>query len=322
MKYLVFHSWIHSFSNTHMCRDNADKFEFSRLLANTCLDSDCGLFAFDSLYTHLHYLYGLRWHERFEPPAGWDVIQIKKFNHLLRRRYGAYFRRKYPLHNGPIFALDNDNFTEAGNPDAFTYKMKYVHHNSTNARIFEVYEDNAFCSYPLYLSAFIENPEFQNLPAIQHVSTSPDYLPIYKALDMNFALRQYRAQSHAIRVNKFVKQHVSHLYYKIRSAHYRHEALGLMPFFDSPDLLQISNTRGHKVMRFIDDINGAEDLQNFLSFFPVGNLDPHGAFALIRENFPCEFTEFIVAIGKHMGLKPLSRATGICRGSLRKLITK
>lgn len=336
IRYFSFHVWIHGFGSQSLCRDDADKFEMVRTLAKTCLDTDRGLFGYDALHTHLHFMFGLRWGAREDPPAGWAVVQIKDFCHLLRRRYGAYFRHRYPHFKGDLFAREHDNFTASGNPDAFVAQLKYLHHNSVGARIFDVYEENPFCSFPLYLSAFVHNPEIQNVPIVRAVSQNPAYLPIYDALDMEYALGQFRGHFDQ-RVRNFIKQHESYLQYRSRNAQHRHNQLGVGTLFRDADALQIANTSGHQVLRLIDQINGRkselllsgasspqEASDTFRSFFPFDEdtVDVKKHFLHIRDQYPDAFQKFIQALGQTCTQRGLSAMTGICRANIKTLLTQ
>jgi len=278
---------------------------------------------------------GFRWYERNDPPEGWGETQVRDFSHLLRRRLGTYFRGRYPHFKGDLFARDPNNFTLAGNPDAFQAQAKYVHHNSVHARIFDVYEENPFCSFPLYLSAFVHNPEVQALPAVQRVKGDPGFLPIYEALDMEYAIGQYPGHFDK-RVRTFMRQHLTNLNYKNRNAARRHDELGVGPLFRGLDALQIANTSGHQAKRLIDQINGRKseillaggeldlppDLFNAFTSCFSPDADAKHIFSRIREQYPAEFWAFLECMGKRVGIKPTSRETGVHRATIRKLLTQ
>ena len=307
---------------------------------------------YDILNTHSHYVVGLKWGQRYEAPSDWKEKTLKEFIHLVNRRYGCYFRNKYPGFSGPLFQRIGNNYAEKSCNDQFMNAMSYAHANSCEAHIYSVYEDNPFCSFALYLASYIQNPEFQELPVIKHVTTSPDYLNVFNAVDFEYVISQYDPKSFKNGVLKFSKHHYRVLYKVNKNSTERQKVLGIWPLIQNLknlDALQIYKTKGHKINIFIDSINGTKsnaqikkvnsrrtkennedardtgDTENikeyFRTFCAFFTNEPYGKDALIsiRKAHPATFKSFVNEMTQIGSERLISKLAFVYRKTLRKM---
>ena len=299
-----------SLEKIRLFKDDEDKQSFISILANTCLELNAGLFSFDVLTNHAHALVGIRHSLEFAVSPDWLEQKISSFCKILNRRYGSYFRSKY-RHSGRLYKKNEKIYTQVFNTNGFLNEFNYINRNACAAGIYRSLEDNPFTAYNYYLACFVHNSEFQALPVIQKITSSPHFLPIFNALDFEFCIKQYkRRRSLQLNVEDLVSSHVAELRkleakYKNSRFTDRYKALKLHLLTNNPCLLQVKNTKGHKVKRFIEDLADApkgklcgeinrenleEYFHTFSSFFPWSDRPLKESLALIRKTYQLNST--------------------------------
>jgi len=329
--YSIFHIIPKSLERVRLFKDDSDKQTFISILANTCLELNTGLLAFDVINTHAHSLVGIRETLGISVTPNCLEQKISEFCKILNRRYGLYYRKKH-RHSSRIYKKNEKIYTQVFNTNGFLNEFNYINRNACAAGVYRALEDNPFTSYNYFLACFVQNPEIQNLAVIQKITTSPDFLPIFNALDFEFCIKQYKRKgSLQLNVEDLVSSHVSELRklevkYKNSRFTDRYKVLKLDHLTNNPRHLQVKNTKGHKVKRFIEDlanipkgqppgeINGEnfkEYFHAFSAFFPWNDQPLKESLALIRKNYPTQFDSFISAFKGKIGINTIKLVTGI-----------
>ena len=271
--YFTYHCYPKALKRVRLYKDDEDKFAFISILAKTCLDLDLGLFDFDVINTHSHFMVGLKWFSDTKPEQNWLYHQIKYFIWNVNRRYGDHYRSKYK-HKGDIYAKNKDNFKPVLHTNDFKNKVCYVHNNANFAGVFPVFEENRFNSYNYYLAMYVQNKEFQNLPVLRQITSSNTTLDIFNALDHKYVMKQFcKGNNFLGGVTNFFEAHRKVLYerdcfFKNRRSTNAYNNLGLQYFYEDTSLLQISKGQGHKVKAFIESLgNSALNRENIEEYF-------------------------------------------------------
>jgi len=331
LDYNCFHCFPKSIKRIRLMQDNQDKFTFLIILAVACIESDLGLLAFDILDTHLHYLVGIENISDAKSDIAWLNHKIKYFIREVNRRYGEYYRQKYN-YSGILFSKNKDIFKAVPFADGIKNTIAYIHNNATSINKFAVYEDDPFNSYNYYLAAFMQNSEFQNLPQIKNITTTLDTLPIFKALNLGFGMRQFSAsQSTQVCVQEFLDVHRKALHRRDQKNHNdiantRYANLDILDLLNHKSQLEISESKGHRLKVFIDAIAKREfdpalfiePFQEFVSFFPSQHGDDlKESFKRIRATHNLECKEFLKAISTKVSERKISELIGVSRDFIR-----
>ncbi|MEI6603123.1 MAG: hypothetical protein WCL54_06510 [Clostridia bacterium] len=333
-EYFAYHCFPKPLKRIKLFKDDEDKLVFLLILANTCIQLGLALFAFNVLTNHSHFLIGLKWESGLKPEQSWLYHQIKYFIWNVNRLYGAHYRKKYN-HKGDIFAKNVDFFKPVIHPGDFINKVCYIHNNTNFAGMTSVFEEGQFNSYNFYVSALFLNPEFQNLPVIKMIASSPDALKIFNALDMDYTIRMFaKGTSFKNGVLNFIEAHQKSLAERDRTFRDQrslvtYKNLGLFPLYQNTKLIEISaapaNGSGHNVRCFINYLKSvAITLENaegyfhtFSSFFPKeGNGTLRESFMMLRSLHLPEFECFKKEILKRISRRKFEQISGLNRKTL------
>jgi len=328
--FAVYHFHQHSHSKIRLFVDNRDKLVYLKILAKLCLASEDRLFFFEFLNGHCHFLLKIAWPSNEKPSLDWLEDAAKSFLYRVNREYGCYYRKRHH-YSGHVFSRNLSNHTHIPHKKAFINAMKYIQHNATSLDMYQIFEDNAFNSFNFYLASFVQNPEIRGLPALSRVTSSVDFLQVFDAIDFTLALKMLGSKrSLKTNILKFIEIH--HKLLRDRDAQYKHTnstdsygAHSVAHIYRSPELLQIADSGGHEVWRFIRAIptatinreNCEAHFRTFSAFFPWSDLSLKDSFRRIRQHYNLEFTEFVRSMKCKVSERTISELTGISRDALR-----
>ena len=339
--YYTYHCITKCLERIRLFQDDEDRNQFLQILAKTCIDLEFALFAFDIIFNHAHFLVGNKWLTNTKPDQNSLYQQMKYFMWMLNRRYGIYFREKYHVIGG-VFVKNKEFFKFKPFPADFQTAMRYVQNNACSINKYAVFEDNPFSSYNYYVSAYVKNAEFQNLPIINKISRAPESLNIYNAMDQAYAISQF-GDSRSMRSNfiKFLNIHHNALVLRDNSknskrATNRYSSLGIEQLLMNPSLLHIEKTNGHIVKDFVQMLtqteihekNQADVFHTFSAFFPwhkemLANNSDDGlknSFSRIRKEYKTDFDLFIREITKKTSISAVNRIAGVNREYVRNQV--
>ncbi len=326
--------------------DVEDKDQFLAILVDALEEFYSKMFAFELLDTHYHYFFGLKHESRNLPDASWLDDRVRKFVAVVNRRYGRYYRQKYGF-QGDLFKKYDYCAKRAFHQNDFHSMMSYVHMNGLAARKFAAIEDDPYNSFAYYMSAFFQNPEFQQLPTVQRIDSAPSTIKIFDMLDLEHAVKQYDSdfQLGALGLAK----HMKNAQRRFRDAPSRHEELGLAQFYNQPERIRFEKTDGHRVKRFISALKGnpselrlensignselflyadsnpalffEEFLQLFNAPFAVGDkASMQAAFQSLRKNFETQYNEFVCAMSGRVSQNKICDMIGLNKYSFRSIV--
>ncbi|MEI6603239.1 MAG: hypothetical protein WCL54_07105 [Clostridia bacterium] len=348
-QYIDFHIWIHEAGSFTLFLDNEDKDQFLAILAYALEEFYSNMFAFDLMDTHYHYYFGLKHESRTTPDPAWLKERVRKCVELVNRRYGKHYRQKYGFH-GELFKRYDYCAKRTLTQKDFQAMMRYVQMNSLAAKKFEAIEDDPYNSFAYYLAAYFNNPEFQQLPTVRKIATSPASLRVFDMLDLAHTIKQYDADFHLGALG-FAK-HMINAQKSFRNASpQRLSQLGLSQLYHQPERIHFEKTDGHQVMRFISALNGnnnelrtgdsignsehfrfAEEnpilhFETFLRlcqipFVAGDNSSLQAAFQSIRKNFETQYNAFVRAMSSRVSHRKLCQSLGLNVYSLNQIISE
>ena len=360
-----YHCYLKSLKRVKLCRNNDDKSAFLEKLADECIRSKVALQSFEFMWNHIHFSLGIQWDSSSKPEPNWLVHTVKYFVWNVNRCYGYYYRQKY-CEDGPLFSKNSDKFKEKKYPNDFTTMLAYIHNNATIRNEYAVFEDSPFSSYNFYIASFLRNEEFLNHPNIRSICTSRLGLKLFRAMNVREAMSQFGdARSMSTCLSNFLDKHqklleLRDMKNKDNAAKNRYQELGIMPLLMDKSKLEICPSRGHIILRYIDNIVGEayeadkadkadkayetesveEIFRKFANLFYwlksnsrkqycIGaqslessdeEVDIKEVFHLIRIEHETELREFICAVATKTSQRLISRTLGLSREYVKKCI--